>query len=103
MKRVMCTICLLLIVGVGGCVSIYWYQPNKTLEQCLQASEECFVIADEQLGTRHSFFPQFTDATYYRSYRRCMQLQNYQLFDRKKLPAGIRMSKAIRYYPFAGE
>jgi len=108
MKKVMLTICLMLVViTCASCVSIYWYQPGKTLEDCLQDSKQCFDFADEHMGARHSFLPQFTDATHRELYRECMRSSGYQLFDKKKLSMEIRTHENnlfdITYYPLAGE
>ena len=74
----MCTICLLLIVGTGGCATwgTYYYQPGKTLEQCSQDYFEC--------NPGHIFDPTGL------FYPWCMKERGYQELSKKQLPAGIR-------------
>lgn len=71
-----CTICLLLIVGVFGCNN-YWYQPDKTLEQSLQDSSICMQS-----------WSLFIDNPFL--YSDCMKKLGYREFTKEQLPAGVR-------------
>lgn len=92
MKKAMCTICLLLIVGTGGCAAwgTYYYQPGKTLEQCSQDSLECM----HELPTHAPFF-----------YPSCMKARGYQKLSQDQLPAGIRTRQisALSLYYVTGK
>jgi hypothetical protein len=83
MRRVICTICLLLIFSTGGCVT-YWYQPEKTLKQCSQDSIECMYDAN-----KHAY-PSSTSFLY----QQCMRVRGYKALTKDQLPPGIRMSRA---------
>jgi len=79
MKKLL-VILVLVFVGVGGC-GTYWYQPGKTLEQCLQDSKECAYDAN-----KHGFDYFDCDSLY----RQCMEVRGYQQFLKEHLPMGIR-------------
>lgn len=105
MKRLILTICLLLIVNAGGCVSVYWFQSDKTLEECLQDSKECVYYADEIVGPEAPFPLSGSSRLRRTTYRQCMYSRGYRLFDKKKLPTEIRICEKnplIYFFSFAG-
>lgn len=91
MKKVLCTICLLLI---SGC-AVYHYQPGKTLEQCSQDSRECMYDAN-----KHAY-PVGAATLYYQ----CMSIRGYQKLSKEQLPAGVRTRQTDDYgfYYIAGK
>jgi len=95
MKRIVCTICLLILL-VNGCTSC-WYQPDKTLEQCLQDVIECkrqarnsglFPLQLGFLSTSPSPMRQF--------YMDCMQMKGYRPYHKNYLPIGIKIQHVNR-------
>jgi len=41
MKKIIFTICLMLLIGMEGCAQVILYHPDKTLEQSRQDSLDC--------------------------------------------------------------
>jgi hypothetical protein len=80
MKRMMRIICLLLVVSIGGCTT-YYYQPGKTLEQCLQDSFTCRQISWDLVV--NPFL-----------YSECMKNLGYEELTKEQLPSEIRTCKA---------
>jgi len=90
-------ILLVLVTIVAGCSSVYYYQPGKTLEQCLQDSKECKFEAD-----KHAYPDAFLAADlYYRG----MDIRGYQRLSKEQLPVGIRThpSGIVSFVYVAGE
>lgn len=96
MKKLLCTICLLLVVSVSGCASWYWYQPGKTLEQCRQDFLECNYEASKHSYVPHGFGVSPMSAEMQTGFQKvrlcmqCMQARGYYGLYEKQLPVGTR-------------
>lgn len=81
MKRTITTsICLLFFVSMSGCATTYYYQPGKTLDQCLQDSFTCGQISWDLIVNPFMF-------------SECMKNLGYEELTKEKLPPGIRTCK----------
>lgn len=80
MRRVICVICLLVMVCVSGCAT-YWYQPSKTLNQCYQDAKECMYDAN-----KHAFPVGATTL-----YLQCMKVRGYRALTKDQLPTGFAL------------
>jgi len=81
MKKVMCTICLLVALLVSGCTPVYLFQPGKTLEECRKDARECTAIA---LKNQYPVGP-------LPLYHQYMQERGYLKMQKKQLPPGTRV------------
>lgn len=95
MKRVVCTICLLLIGG--GCTRA-WYSPNRTFEQCRQDFIECDYDAVRASYTPTGFGRSAISAGMQEGFQKvnvcgkCMQARGYGLLPVKQLLTGVRQA-----------
>jgi len=95
MRRVMCTICLIAVLLISGC-NAYWYQPGKTLEQCVQDVIECKGEAKRSgLSPFQTGFLSTSPSPMQECYIACMRLKGYQSYHRKYLPTGVRAQYVI--------
>jgi len=76
MKKLLTTICLLVLVS--GCGTVAWYRPDTSLDQCYRDSCECSYDANKSFGDHLSLYYQ------------CMELRGYKEWPRKDLPEGTR-------------
>lgn len=77
MKKVMITICLL-IVSMCGCTTNVWYQPEKNLRQATIDCRDCIKEAEKFVG----FLGRYGAADVLRG---CMKEKGYDYIDIKHL------------------
>lgn len=96
MKRFIFITCSTLLVAACGCSGAYWYQPSKTLEQCIQDYSNCALT-----GWKEHFAPYSkgrkpicsidAEQILLNFCKQCMQGQDYQEYTKEQLPTGIRI------------